>query len=97
MDFDAVLLPPRREKMIQEGYWLNKTILQSLNEAVHQHPDKIGLVSYKTENQSETSFTYREMLHTANRIALGLKRLGVQKQDIVSCQLPNWWEFTLLY
>lgn len=97
MDFDAVLLPPRREKMIQAGCWLNKTILQSLNEAVHQHPDKIGLVSYKTENQSETSFTYREMLHTANRIALGLKRLGVQKQDIVSCQLPNWWEFTLLY
>ena len=40
MDFDAVLLPPRREKMIQEGYWLNKTILQSLNEAVHQYPDK---------------------------------------------------------
>lgn len=97
MDFDAVLLPPRREKMLQQGYWLNKTILQSLNEAVHQHPDKVALVSYKTEDQSETSFTYREMLHTANRIALGLKRLGVQKQDIVSCQLPNWWEFTLLY
>ena len=97
MDFDAVLLPPRREKMIQAGYWLNKTILQSLNEAVHQQPDKIGLVSYKTENQSETSFTYREMLHTANRIALGLKSLGVPKQDIVSCQLPNWWEVTLLF
>lgn len=97
MDFDAVLLPPRREKMLQQGYWLNKTILQSLNEAVHQHPDKVALVSYKTEDQSETSFSYREMLHTANKISLGLKRLGVQKQDIVSCQLPNWWEFTLLY
>lgn len=97
MDFDAVLLPPRKEKMLQEGYWLNKTILQSLNEAVHQYPDKVALVSYKTEDKSETSFTYREMLHTANKIALGLKRLGVQKQDIVSCQLPNWWEFTLLY
>lgn len=55
------------------------------------------MVSYKTEDKSEKSFTYREMLHTANKIALGLKRLGVQKQDIVSCQLPNWWEFTLLY
>ncbi len=97
MDFDAVLLPPRREKMLQQGYWLNKTILQSLNEAVHQYPDKIALVSYKTEEKSEKSFTYREMLHTANRISLGLKRLGVQKQDIVSCQLPNWWEFTLMY
>lgn len=97
MDFDAVLLVPRREKMLQNGYWLNKTILQSLNEAVHQYPDKVGLVSYKAEDQSETSFTYREMLHTSNIIALGLKRLGVQKLDIVSCQLPNWWEFTLLY
>lgn len=97
MDFDSVLLPPRKEKMLQEGYWLNKTILQSLNEAVHQYPDKVGLVSYKTEDNSERSFTYREMLHTANKISLGLKRLGVQKQDIVSCQLPNWWEFTLLY
>ena len=60
MDFDAVLLPPRREKMLQEGYWLNKTILDSLNEAVYQYPDKVALVSYKIEDQSEKSFTYRE-------------------------------------
>ncbi|PVZ78051.1 cyclohexanecarboxylate-CoA ligase [Serratia sp. S1B] len=97
MDFDAVLLPPRRERMLQEGYWINKTILQSLNEAVHQYPDKIALVSYKTENQSKKIFTYRDILHTVNKMALGLKRLGVQKKDIVSCQLPNWWEFSLLY
>lgn len=97
MDFDAVLLPPRKEKMLQQGYWLNTTILESLNQAVHQNPDKVALVSYKTEEQSEKSFTYREILHTAQKIALGLKHLGVQKQDIVSCQLPNWWEFTLLY
>lgn len=32
-----------------------------------------------------------------NKIALGLKQLGVAKNDVVSCQLPNWWEFTLLY
>lgn len=97
MDFDAVLLPPRRERMLQQGHWLNRTILDALNDAVHQYPDKIALVSYKTEDQSEKSFTYRELLHTSNRIALGLKRLGVQKADVVSCQLPNWWEFTLLY
>lgn len=97
MDFDAVLLPPRKEKMLQQGYWLNTTILESLNQAVHQNPDKVALVSYKTEEQSEKSFTYREILYTAQKIALGLKNLGVQKQDIVSCQLPNWWEFTLLY
>lgn len=97
MDFDAVLLSPRREKMLQQGYWLNKTILHSLNEAVYQYPDQVALVSYKTEDKTEKSFTYQEMLHTVNKISLGLKRLGIQKQDVVSCQLPNWWEFTLLY
>ncbi|ARD28838.1 cyclohexanecarboxylate-CoA ligase [Acinetobacter lactucae] len=96
MDFDAVLLPQRRARMIQQGYWLDKTILQSLNDAVHQYPDKTALVSIK-DDQPERSFTYRELLHTSNKIALGLRKLGIQKNDIVSCQLPNWWEFSLLY
>lgn len=96
MDFDAVLLPQRRARMIQQGYWLDKTILQSLNDAVHQYPDKTALVSIK-DDQPEKSFTYRELLHTSNKIALGLRKLGIQKNDIVSCQLPNWWEFSLLY
>ncbi|EPP8767817.1 cyclohexanecarboxylate-CoA ligase [Acinetobacter baumannii] len=96
MDFDAVLLPQRRARMIQQGYWLDKTILQSLNDAVHQYPDKTALVSIK-DDQPERTFTYRELLHTSNKIALGLRKLGIQKNDIVSCQLPNWWEFSLLY
>ncbi|SEO18929.1 cyclohexanecarboxylate-CoA ligase [Acinetobacter sp. yr461] len=96
MDFDAVLLPQRRARMIQQGYWLDKTILQSLNDAVHQYPDKTALVSIK-DDQPERSFTYRELLHTSNKIAMGLRKLGIQKNDIVSCQLPNWWEFSLLY
>jgi cyclohexanecarboxylate-CoA ligase len=96
MDFDAVLLPQRRARMIQQGYWLDKTILQSLNDAVHQYPDKTALVSIK-DDQPERSFTYRELLHTSNKIALGLRKLGIQKNDTVSCQLPNWWEFSLLY
>ena len=33
----------------------------------------------------------------ADRIAVGLARLGVGKNDVVSCQLPNWWQFTLTY
>ena len=30
------------------------------------------------------------------RIAVGLAALGVEKNDVVSCQLPNWWQFTAL-
>lgn len=97
MEFDAVLLPPRRERMLQHGYWLNKTILQFLDEAVRCNPDKQALVSYKAETQTEQSFSYQDILTLSNKMALGLKQLGVTKNDVVSCQLPNWWEFSLLY
>jgi cyclohexanecarboxylate-CoA ligase len=33
----------------------------------------------------------------ADRIAVGLSRLGVVRNDVVALQLPNWWQFTLTY
>ena len=33
----------------------------------------------------------------ADRVAVGLSRLGVQKNDVVACQMPNWWQFTITY
>ena len=97
MDFDAVLIPARKEAMLKQGYWLNQTILDFLRSAVEKNPDKTALVSVKVENQTEQSFSYQQLWDMTNKIVLGLKQLGVEKNDVVSCQLPNWWEFTLLY
>lgn len=97
MDFDAVLIPARKEVMLKQGYWLNQTILDFLRSAVEKNPDKTALVSVKVENQTEQTFSYQQLWDMTNKIALGLKQLGVEKNDVVSCQLPNWWEFTLLY
>ncbi|TQR72849.1 cyclohexanecarboxylate-CoA ligase [Acinetobacter sp. RF14B] len=97
MDFDAVLIPARKEAMLKQGYWLNQTILDFLRSAVEKNPDKTALVSVKVENQTEQSFSYQQLWDMTNKISLGLKQLGVEKSDVVSCQLPNWWEFTLLY
>lgn len=97
MDFDAVLIPARKEAMLKQGYWLNQTILDFLRSAVEKNPDKTALVSVKVENQIEQTFSYQQIWDMTNKIALGLRQLGVEKNDVVSCQLPNWWEFTLLY
>ena len=97
MEFDAVLLAPRKERMLKQGLWHNKTILQSLEDAVAISPHKEALVSFRTETKQQITFSYQQILDTSNKIALGLKNLGVTKNDVVSCQLPNWWEFTLLY
>jgi len=97
MDFDAVLIPARKEAMLKQGYWLNRTILDFLRSAVEKSPDKTALVSFKLEQRTEQTFSYQQLWNMTNKIALGLKQLGVEKNDVVACQLPNWWEFTLLY
>ncbi len=97
MEFDAVLLPPRRARMVAQGFWHDRTINDSLDACVAQCPDKLALTAVQVETGNVQRFTYRELARMADRIAVGLSRLGVGKNDIVACQLPNWWQFTLVY
>ncbi|HCY63862.1 MAG TPA: cyclohexanecarboxylate-CoA ligase [Oxalobacteraceae bacterium] len=97
MNFDAVLIPLRRAESIKQGYWHDKTINDYLDACVSSCPDKIALTAVQVEGGASRSFTYREMAAMADRIAVGLARLGVGRNDVVACQLPNWWQFTLTY
>ena len=97
MDFDAVLLPGRRARMVAQGLWHDRTINDALDACVAQCPDKIALTAVRVDAGDVRRFTYREMARMADRIAVGLSKLGVGKNDIVACQMPNWWQFTLTY
>ncbi len=97
MDLNPILLAPRRERMIREGYWHDRTINDYLDDCLAHHPDKPALNALRVDTDTQTRFTYREMAALADRIAVGLARLGVGKDDVVACQLPNWWQFTLTY
>lgn len=97
MEFDAVLLPPRRERMIAQGLWHDRTINGELDACAAACPGKLALTALRVETGEIRRFTYGELARMADRIAVGLARLGVGKNDIVACQLPNWWQFTLVY
>jgi len=97
MHFDAVLLPPRRASMIAKGLWHDRTINDDLDACLAACPDKLALTALRMESGDLRRFTYRELARMADRIAVGLTRLGVGRNDIVACQLPNWWQFTLTY
>lgn len=97
MEFDAVLIPPRRAMMIGQGYWHERTINDDLDAGAAERPDKLALTSVSLETGTTRRFTYRELAAMADRIAIGLARLGICKNDVVSCQLPNWWQFALTY
>ena len=97
MDFDAVLISPRRAAMIRDGHWHDRTINDDLDACVAQYPDKLALTAVSLDNATVRRFTWRELAAIADRVAVGLARLGVAKNDVVSCQLPNWWQFTVMY
>lgn len=97
MEFDAVLLPERRSAMIRQGLWHDRTINQDLDACVAQCPEKLALRAYRMETGEVRQFTYLELARMADRVAVGLARLGVRRNDVVACQLPNWWQFTVTY
>lgn len=97
MEFDAVLIQPRRADSIAKGLWHDRTINDYLDACLKQCPNKLALSALCVESGVLTRFTYQELVQMADRIAIGLSKLGIGRNDVVSCQLPNWWQFTLLY
>ena len=97
MEFDAVLIPARRANSIAHGLWHDRTINDDLDACVSSCPDKIAVTAVQAETEKVTRFTYRELSNMADRVAVGLTKLGVMRNDVVACQLPNWWQFTITY
>src|SRR6185369_5029301 len=79
----------------EAGYWLDKTVDQLLTEAVARTPDKVAIVADRADRDQAPRLTYRQLNDLADRAASSLLRLGVVSGDVVTVQLPNWWEFVV--
>jgi len=97
MEFAPILLAPRRAPSVAQGFWPNRTLNDDLDACAAQCPDQLALTAVQAETGQTTRFTYRELATMADRVAVGLARLGVGRNDVVACQLPNWWQFTITY
>ncbi|MFN7642525.1 MAG: cyclohexanecarboxylate-CoA ligase [Burkholderiales bacterium] len=97
MHFDAVLLPARREAAVAAGHWPDRTINDALDDCIRACPDRVAITAVRVEAGDTRRFTYRELGTMVDRVAVGLSKLGVGRDDVVSMQLPNWWQFTVLY
>jgi cyclohexanecarboxylate-CoA ligase len=96
MKFDPVLIPPRRAAMLASGLWRNETINHSMERALSTCPDKEAVVAYRVDRSEPTRLTYFELDRRADVAAANFARLGIGSGDVVSFQLPNWWEFIAL-
>lgn len=97
MHFDADNLPLRRAAMVEAGHWRDVTINDALDAAVAARPDTPAVIAHRHATGQEETLTFAELARLADRVAVGLHRLGVRSSDVVAVQLPNWWQFTVMY
>ena len=96
MKFDLVMFESREAEIRSRGLWSDKTIQSYFDQVVKMAPDKTAVVAYRKDCAEPQRITYRALDDLARRIALSLTVLGVRRHDVVSFQLPNWWEFIAL-
>ena len=96
MKFDPMVPEAWAKAMRAQGYWRDELFEDLLDRCVADVPDKSAIVGSNAMDGSSCRLSYREFAALVDRIAVGLAELGVEKDDIVSCQLPNWWQFSAL-
>jgi cyclohexanecarboxylate-CoA ligase len=95
--FESQLSPALIQRHKASGHWHEKTLLDYLDEVAPTRLDKVAVTDFNSMTGRATTLSYRQLLHASRRIALGLVALGVQRGDVVSYQLPNWWQFMALH
>jgi 2,3-dihydroxybenzoate-AMP ligase len=72
-------------------WWSGIPLGQMLDRTCDLYPDKEALVA------RDVRLTYRQLREWTDRAAVVFLELGIQKQDRVLLQLPNWVEFVYAY
>jgi cyclohexanecarboxylate-CoA ligase len=85
------------EERYVRGWWRrDRTFLDDFLDGVLEHPGKVAIVARSEDAPSGSSVTYSRLGQLVDRIAFGLLDRGIRRGEVVSFQLPNWWEFTAL-
>lgn len=82
--------------MTAAGFWRHQTLNHFLAQALRNCPTHTAVVAYRADAAEPVRLSYQALDRQADRIARGLVALGVGHSDVVSWQLPNWWELIAL-
>ncbi|BDE00017.1 AMP-dependent synthetase/ligase [Mycolicibacterium fortuitum subsp. fortuitum DSM 46621 = ATCC 6841 = JCM 6387] len=82
------------KRYVEEGWWRPETLGQMLADGLAASPDAGFYVHSATRPYQGT---FREVEHTARRLAAGLRDRGVGPGDVVALQLPNWMEAAVAF
>jgi cyclohexanecarboxylate-CoA ligase len=74
-----------------------RLILDYFDETANLEPDRMAVTDFNSMTGRSTALSYGQLRRLADRIALAMVALGIERHQVVSYQLPNWWESVALY
>jgi cyclohexanecarboxylate-CoA ligase len=81
----------RVRECTEAGLWRNESLETYLDRWATSRPDKAAVVD------GQGRYTWAALARAVERVAHGLAAHGVEPGGVVSCQLPNWNEFVLVF
>lgn len=75
---------------LAQGDWTNHTVADYARERVAAHPQRVMIT------EGAQTLTAEELYRKAQRLAGWFLQLGLEKGDVISFQLPNWWEAAVI-
>lgn len=90
MAIETILTDEMIDRYTRTGLWKNKTWTDYIYENAKRFPNKEAIVDRKHR------ITFQQWKDSVDQMAINLLRLGIEKEDRVGLQLPNWWEFICL-
>lgn len=85
--FETTLTSALATERREQGVWPGRLLGEVLRETAEAEPDRTAVVD------SRGRYTYAELATQVDEVALGLWGVGVRRGDVVTVQLPNWFEF----
>jgi cyclohexanecarboxylate-CoA ligase len=82
--------------MREGGFWIDKNFDDFLQRTIAATPGKLALLADRADRAEARRFTYAELGDLISQAAAALKHLGIGPRDVISVQLPNWWEFAVI-
>lgn len=85
-----------RSRFLANGWWRDATVLDDFERSWRANPDKTAIVTYRAQSAEVHRLDYKTLAGHVERIAGALIHMGVRRGDVVSIQLPNWWQFVAI-
>jgi len=82
--------------MRDSGFWIDRSFDEFLQQTIAATPGKLALLADRADRAEPKRLTYAELGDLVSRAAAALKQLGIGPRDVISVQLPNWWEFAVI-